>query len=266
KKALDNFARTAKCIASKPSGRGVVYEVTSADLFYLQFRRLSPQDTAELDDTLPVRAANIATARNSKSAGHRHAVQYVLLKAANGPVSWRNGNNETLDLSAATQAQGISALAIEADNTWRTDSALWLVENQALFDRTDWLPRDHPATVIWYSGNLTSVMLDWLSEIRRASQIWHFPDYDGIGLMNFCRLRERLGEQADFWLFPQWQALLKRYGNNAIWQSNLSEFNAASMRLKQCLPADHPLHELTARMSELGMGLEQEAVWLAVAG
>lgn len=266
RKALNDFARSTKCIASNLRGRGVVYEITNPDIFHQHFRNLCPQDALELGENLPTRSANIATARNSKGAKHTHAVQYLLLKAANGPVVWQDGHKATLDLSAATQAQGVSALAIAPGNTWRTDSELWLVENQALFDRTDWLPSNDPATLIWYPGNLTTRLLDWLKETPRASRIWHFPDYDGIGLMNFARLRELLGDQAEFWLFPQWQALLKRYGNGAIWQNNQSEFNAAAQRLQQVLPENHLIHELMASMKANGLGLEQEVIWLAETG
>ncbi len=41
---------------------------------------------------------------------------------------------------AALTVLGAAALAIHAGSTWRSEHPLWLVENQALFDRLDWLP------------------------------------------------------------------------------------------------------------------------------
>ena len=55
-------------------------------------------------------------------------------------------------------------------------SALWLVENQALFDRTDWLPEGTQATLLYYGGQLDGRLLSWLGHRPRfPSQVILLP-------------------------------------------------------------------------------------------
>ena len=55
---------------------------------------------------------------------------------------------------------------------------------------------------------------------------------------------------------PQWESKLARYGSVQIWRDTLRHFTTAVAQL----PA--PVRELTEQMQQLGMALEQEAVWL----
>ena len=125
-----------------------------------------------------------------------------------------------------------------------------------MFDRTDWLPEGTQATLLYYGGQLDGRLLSWLGHRPRASQVILFADYDGVGLSNFARLREALGDACDFWLMPQWESKLARYGSVQLWRDTLRHFTTAVAQL----PA--PVRELTEQMQHLGMALEQEAVWL----
>jgi len=261
RRALEAFARQAGCVRLEPKGRGIVYQVTDPDRLEQHFRKLSPRDHNELDDSLPNRAVNIATARSSKSAGHAHDTSYLLLKAGPGRAEWRDGAGHRLDLRAATDQLGAAALALNADNCWATEGRLWLVENQALFDRLDWLPHETDSSVAYYSGQLSTGLLDWLAERPRAGQVLFFPDYDGVGLLNYARLKKRLGDRVVFWLMPNWPARLKRYGNAGLWQSTLNDFLLARKRLST-LPIDSTVQHLMNTMQQCGLALEQEAVWL----
>ena len=138
---------------------------------------------------------------------------------------------------------------------------MWLIENQALFDDISWLPADASGTLCYYSGQLSSLMLNWLVERPRASQVILFPDYDGIGLQNFARLHELIGDTCKFWLMPDWQERLRLYGNQRIWQDNLANYQDAVSRLRSLgMPSD--LAELCAALQGSGLALEQESVFL----
>lgn len=65
-----------------------------------------------------------------------------------------------MDISANTQIAGASAIAIAASDGWTTDKPIWLVENQALFDRLDWLPAGASGSLIYYGGQLSNLLLD----------------------------------------------------------------------------------------------------------
>lgn len=219
---------------------------------------LSPQLGHSIAQQLPLRAQHVAHARNSKARHHQHCSYYPLLKAVGDSVTWREGEcGAELALSTLTHDFGAATLCVQSNDAWHTEQTLWLVENQALFDRTDWLPEGTLATLMYYGGQLDGRLLTWLSRRSRASRVILFPDYDGVGLANFARLYEVLGDACECWLMPQWESKLARYGSNLLWRATLRHFAGAVDHL----PAY--LRELTTQMQRLGLALEQEAVWLS---
>ena len=255
--ALDQFARQTGAVNCLRQGRGDVYSVCDQAVFDAHVTQLSPQVAPSIAEQLPLRAQHVAHARDSKARRHQHGMYYPLLKAVGGAVSWHEADRDAeLALSAATCDFGAASLRIQPDDAWHTEQALWLVENQALFDRTDWLPEGTQATLLYYGGQLDGRLLSWLGHRPRASQVILFADYDGVGLSNFARLREALGDACDFWLMPQWESKLAGYGSVQLWRDTLRHFTTAVAQL----PA--PVRELTEQMQHLGLALEQEAVWL----
>ncbi|QNM97103.1 DUF7281 domain-containing protein [Chitinimonas koreensis] len=255
--ALDRFARKTGAVRCQRQGRGDVYAIRDQVAFDAHLVDLSPQVEPSLAEQLPLRAQHVAHARDSKARRHQHGSYYPLLKAVGCSVNWCEGKQEVeLPLSTLTRDFGAATLCLQQDDAWHTEQALWLVENQALFDRTDWLPEGTQATLLYYGGQLDGRLLSWLGQRPRASRVILFPDYDGVGLSNFARLREALGDACDFWLMPQWERKLARYGSVQLWRDTLRHFSGAVAYL----PAS--LRELTVQMQNLGLALEQEAVWL----
>ncbi len=259
RRALDTFVRQTGCLSCQPRGRGVVYSISKPDLLLQHWRRLCPTDEADISKDLPARAANIARQRNSKSAGHQHSRYYLLLKAIDGTANWKNDQDKPLAVANLTARYGAATLAIAPQDNWQSQAPLWLVENQALFDQLDWLPTGNSGSIAYYAGQLNTLLLDWLASKPRASQIILFPDYDGVGLMNYARLGERAA--CHFWLMPNWQERLQRFGNADLWQATQKDFHAAAKRIRRFAPSAQ-LHELLHAMQTTGLALEQEAVWL----
>ncbi|MFN4324655.1 MAG: hypothetical protein ACK4FP_02075 [Azonexus sp.] len=257
--ALDRFARQTGAVICQRQGRGDVYRVSDPRLFDIHLSALSPQVGMLTSDDLPLRAQHIAHARDSKARHHQHECYYPLLKAVGDNVRWWLGEQgRELPLSQLTQHFGAASLRIEAGDTWQSGQPLWLVENQALFDRTDWLPVGMQATLLYYGGQLDGRLLAWLGQRPRASRVVLFPDYDGVGLANFARLFAQLGDTCEYWLMPDWQSKLARYGSQRLWQDTLREFTSAVAQLPDYLGP------LTEKMRQSGLALEQEAVWLSV--
>ena len=255
--ALDQFARQTGAVNCLRQGRGDVYTVCNQAVFDAHVTQLSPQVEPSIAELLPLRAQHVAHARDSKARRHQHGSYYPLLKAVGDTVSWREvERGAELALSAATRDFGAASLSIQSDDAWHSEQALWLVENQALFDRTDWLPEGTHATLLYYGGQLDGRLLSWLGHRPRASQVILFADYDGVGLSNFARLREALGDACDFWLMPQWESKLAHYGGVQLWRDTLRHFTTAVAQLPPSV------RELTEQMQHLGLALEQEAVWL----
>ncbi|MBN2680159.1 hypothetical protein HHS34_010780 [Acidithiobacillus montserratensis] len=256
--ALDRFARQTGAVTCQRQGRGDIYRVSDTQLFATHLAALSPQtEIVNMAEHLPLRAQHIAHARDSKARSHQHDCHYPLLKAVGEQVLWRQGEyGSELPLSQLTRKFGASSLCIESADTWQSQQPLWLVENQALFDRSDWLPTETRATLLYYGGQLDGRLLAWLTQRPRASRIVLFPDYDGVGLANFARLYTRLGDACEYWLMPDWQIKLARYGSPQLWQDTFREFTSAISLLPDYLGA------LTEQMRQSGLALEQEAVWL----
>lgn len=262
RRELTSFAQANGCIQIRPQGRGVVFEVVLPAVVEHQWRQLVPIEQSDFSDDLPSRARNIASTRNSKGAEHGHEFSYLLLKAGPGQVDWHDEQGHQLDLRASTDQLGAAAIAIHAGSTWRSEHPLWLVENQALFDRLDWLPSAESASVAYYSGHLSNNLINWLAEHQRVPEIIFFPDYDGVGLLNYARICTRVGNRASFWLMPEWAERLTRFGNAPLWQDTQREFIA--MQSQPVVATFAPeLIELIHQMQLRGMALEQEAVWLS---
>jgi hypothetical protein len=260
RRVLDQLAQRTGALSREPKGGGSVYRIRQARVLQEQLTALRPLAADGIGADLPQRAANIGGSRDSKGRRHRHAQCYLLCKTVGSPVHWNRGKL-SLDLSATVRDAGAAALALTADDDWRTDAPLWLVENQALFDRLDWFPDGGPATVAYYAGQLGGELLGWLANTARAPKVVLFADYDGTGLLNYARLHEATRGECSFWLMPGWPDLLRRFGNRELWQRSHADVERArSMLPQEGLEPD--ISALCEAMAREGAALEQEAIWL----
>jgi hypothetical protein len=262
RRELDLFARHTGALRLTRQGRGARYLLIDAALARAHLVELRPVAAAALDASLPARANNIARMRDSKGRSHTHGTGYLLLKAIGAGVTWRRGDGAMVDISAGTALTGAAAIAIQADDGWHTDAPVWLVENQALFDRLDWLPPDAHGSILYYGGQLSRLLLDWMAQRARASQIVFFPDYDGVGLLNYARLVEKSAAPVEFWLMPEWAARLRKFGSNPVWRNTSRDFQLAVERL-ELLGMPAALKDLCQALAAQGLALEHEAVWLS---
>lgn len=244
-----------------PSGRGVAYRIEDLAVVTVTLQQLSPHQDLPL--SIPPRAANIASTRSSKQGRITHDVTHVFIKTQAQP-NWYDRDRPTEQLQRASEEFGVAALEIGGDKNHSLYSKhpIWLVENQELFDRLDWLPTSEPTSVIWYRGQLHNKLIDWLAAPQRSPFIYLFADYDGVGLNNYRRLKERLGERATFWLMPNWRTLLTRYGQNKLWIDTAREFESFERNAGQWLEQEDELKALIQAMKRQGLALEQEVVWL----
>ena len=88
-----------------------------------------------------------------------------------------------------------------------------------------------------------------------------FADYDGVGLSNYVRLCERLQQQVQFWLMPNWPQKLQHMGNRELWLKNRPLFDSSVAKLNH-LEAAKAVMPLIEAMRYSALALEQEAVFL----
>ncbi|MEC4747297.1 hypothetical protein [Methylomicrobium sp. Wu6] len=139
-----------------------------------------------------------------------------------------------------------------------------LVENQALFDCCDWLPADFNGSLVYYAGQLSEILLQWLATAKRADEVTLFPDYDGIGLSNYVRLLSALppATRLHFYWLPDWQSKIARFGNHDVWIKTRGQFETAMARLKDMNALTDDFKILATLSQTHGKALEQEAIWL----
>ncbi|MCP5175908.1 MAG: hypothetical protein H6996_12515 [Moraxellaceae bacterium] len=258
--ALNEFAQQTGIVAQRPQGRGSLYMVVNQVQLAQYLSILQPIEP-EQTHTLPKRTANLALYRNSKSQAHQHHYYYALIKAMTGQeVIWQH-QQKTLPLTQLTHLAGCASLMIHSQDDWHSTQPLWLVENQALFDDLSWLPAEATGTVLYYAGHIHGVLLDWLAKQPRCSELILFADYDGVGLSNYVRLCERLQQQVQFWLMPNWQQKLQYMGNRELWLNNRPLFDSSVAKLNH-LEAAKAVMPLIEAMRYSALALEQEAVFL----
>jgi hypothetical protein len=204
---LEQFARETRQIEIYKQDRSTVYRVINRQSVINYLRQLHPLDEDSLPSDIPLRSRNIGTDRNSKTGQTGHDCCYLLIKAWDSEVVWQT-DNDAMYPTELTERFGVAAMQIRAGHSlrlcsgqplrlcsgqaWQCNRPLLLVENQALFNQCDWLPQDFNGCLAYYAGQLSDVLLQWLSEQRRTNEVILFPDYDGIGLTNYARLANSL--------------------------------------------------------------------------
>jgi hypothetical protein len=226
-------------------------------------RQLHPLDDVSLPADIPSRSRNVGTDRNSKTGQTGHDCWYLLMKAWDSEVVWRN-DHDAMHPAELTERFGVAALRLFSGQAWQCNRPLLLVENQALFNQCDWLPQDFNGCLIYYAGQLSEVLLQWLSEQKRTDDVILFPDYDGIGLSNYARLAHSLHPDSilQFYWLPDWERKLATFGNAEIWLKTRVQFENAFEKLSAMIALNDDLIKL-GHLSQLhGKALEQESIWL----
>lgn len=260
---LDQFSRDTRLIERTSQARGTVYRVIDRQSLIPYLRQLHPLDDDSLPSDLPARSRNIGKDRNSKTGQTGHDCCYLLMKAWDSNVVWENENN-IMSPSELTERFGVAALRISAGHVWQCNSPILLVENQALFDRCDWIPINFKGCLAYYAGQLSDVLLQWFSIQKRTENVILFPDYDGIGLSNYVRLLDSLHPEStlQFYWLPNWEDKLATFGNTDTWLKNRVHFENAFARLSAMNALNDDFIKLGRLSQHHGKALEQESIWL----
>jgi hypothetical protein len=263
RKELEQFAQSTRQIEVLKQGRSTVYRIINRQSVINYLRQLHPLDNESLPANLPVRSRNIGTERHSKIGKTSHDCCYLLMKAWDAEVVWDDGNS-ILQVSELTENFGAAVLQISLGQAWQSNRPLLLVENQALFDRCDWLPEKFNGSLAYYAGQLSELFLQWLAEQKRTDVVILFPDYDGVGLSNFVRLNNALHPDTllQFYWLPDWEHKLKIFGSTKVWQETRVLFENAMQKLQTMNVLNDDLIKLGALSQHYGKALEQESIWL----
>lgn len=264
RKQLDEFALRTRQIEVMREGRSTVYRILNRAALQNYYQQLHPIDPSDLSEDLPNRSRNIGVNRNSKKGRSGHETYYLLMKAWDKDVSWQDGQY-SLPVATLTRQFGAAVLQINPNQAWQCNRSLLLVENQALFDRPDWLEADFDGCLIYYAGRISDLVLNWFAALPRCQELVLFPDYDGVGLSIYQRLAQTLPKTTAlrfFWM-SDWQRKLVEFGDKEIWANTRTQFENAFAKLDQLGLANEQFKELAYLSQRHGKSLEQEAIWLS---
>jgi hypothetical protein len=264
RKALEVFSRNTRLIEIVKEGRSTVYRVRNRLALQSYFQQIHPLNESDLPEDLPNRSLNVGINRNSKKGKSGHQSLYLLMKAWAEGVVWQEEDQSTLPVTNATQQFGAAALQVNLAQKWSCNRSLLLVENQALFDRCDWLNASFDGCMIYYAGQISDLLLQWFSLHQRSQHVVLFPDYDGVGLSNYVRLAQAIHPDTtlEFYWLPNWQDKLVKFGDTEIWTHTRTQFENAFDKLRASGLLDERFQELAHLSQFHGKALEQESIWL----
>lgn len=247
------------------AGRGEVVLVRNKPAFEAWLRQRFPFFGGEV--TIPDgahRAGAVAFRRDSKSAGLGVDKEVLHLRAFGHSSPTVSVDGLDMPVVELTARHGVAACLIGQNSVIRVSAGrVLLVENLECYLRAESLVPD-ASVVLNASGRVSERLVKCLARSQLGTEpLLHLPDYDPVGLSEYRRLREALGERVTLYVPNDLEARFARFGNRSL--INAKPRNRALLEQLNNLP--WPCEE-SARVftliKELGAGLEQEALLLTL--
>jgi hypothetical protein len=161
-----------------------------------------------------------------------------------------------VETTRLTIENGVFAFSLTDETPFRLCGACLLIENPAMFHAFENLGLEIPLA-IYTGGRCSNRFLNWIaSNAQRGLKILHLPDYDPLGLTEFLRLYERLGQTVSLYTPNTLQSLFRTYSKGALLEDDKNQRMLMELRKSK-----HPsIKKVVAMMDESNAGLEQEAM------
>lgn len=213
--------------------------------------------TATTVPNAPSRIAGVAQFRNSKS----------LLSDTSEIVNLRSWSQNALTISGshtqaadATRMHGLFSFLLDPDRPYSLNGVCALVENPAVFTHIEHLKLGIDLA-IYYHGRVTNRLLNWLKESHtKDCRFLHLPDYDPVGLTEYIRLRNQLGDRLQLHLPKDLAERFAKFSDASILRKTK---NLATLKHVR----ESPLHEVQKVVKHIDRHnavLEQEALFLDI--
>lgn len=236
------------------AGAGRVFKVVNLRIVEKEIISLDPNiDVNALSSS---RLRNLAINKDTKAGLTTLEYSYYLCKAIGDNVFVNEVN-----VSDVSKSIGCFALPIKDDSEGVVcKDGLLLVENQQILDDLRWVPDDFKGIVLYYAGNLSIRLRNWIKNSSFAF-ITHFPDYDAVGISNFANLIKDIPSAKWFWM-SNWKVKLAKYGCKELRRKGNQEsmFENLWTNFKENGFPEIGLEDLMTEIRKQGKMLEQEAV------
>lgn len=217
------------------------------------------------------RAAAVALRRDSKATGDGVSRSIISMRA------WEPGTNtvridgKPLEVTALTRTHNVAASVISNVTVLDLGRAqAMLVENLECFLAAETLGT--AATLALYSGGRVSERLITCLARSQLGQtpLLHLPDYDPVGLDDYLRLKQQLGERVRLFVPSDLEQRFERFSaTSLITEKRRNRELLEKFMAERPKPADWPCAE-SAQVFQLirhhGAGLEQESLFIGSGG
>lgn len=245
------------------AGRGEVVWVRNRPAFEEWLRQRFPTFSKQVSiPTGATRAGAVALRRDSKAGnqGVQHEVLHLRAFGDSTPLVSVDGRD--LPVVELTARHGVAACLITAHSVIDvTRGHVLLVENLECFLRAEALVAE-AALVLNASGRVSERLVKCLARSQLGAQpLLYLPDYDPVGLSEYMRLREALGERVRLYVPNDLNERFERFGNRDLIvgkprnRSLLEQLNDAQW---PCVESA----QVFSLIKAFGAGLEQEALLL----
>lgn len=229
------------------SGSGLVVTLKKPDV--LQSFYLSRYPNAGKVVYGSPRASAVATFRNAKRT-RRSDMEPVLLRAMSSIICMRD--KDEYDLLATTRLAGAACLLLEPEHFWSFSADVAIVENLECFLHFEQMSISADV-VLYAAGRLSDLALQWIaSESLSACRFIHCGDYDPVGLDEFLRLHNLIGERVTLHIPANLKDLVSKYGRPEL----IGDSTAVLRRLRGT--SSPAVIEVMSILDDTGCGLEQE--------
>lgn len=212
----------------------------------------------DLPDSDSSQVKAVAQFRNAKALPS-NLPEIVCLRSTRDGALLRDG--VIVETTRATKQNGVFAFTLTDHAPFALQGACALVENLAVFHSFEKLGLE-PNLAIWTGGVSSNRFIGWLAaSVPRGLRVLHLPDYDPVGLSEFLRQHERLGEAITLFLADDLPILFRRHCNTALLADEKNQ-----RTLMQLRKARHPaVQQVVALIDEFNGGLEHEAIFITSA-
>jgi len=208
-----------------------------------------------IPDTESSQIRAVAQFRNAKALRSNLPEIVCLRSTRDGGLLW---NGDVVATSQSTLQNGLFAFTLTEQCPFRLHGACALIENLAVFHSFETLALE-PTLAIWTAGVSSNRFIKWLTAcVGEDTAILHLPDYDPVGLSEFLRLSETLGEAVSLHLPDNLATLFRCYSKRSLLADAKNQRMLMDLRRAQ-----HPsVRRVVALMDEFNGGLEHEAIFI----
>lgn len=206
------------------------------------------------------RARAIALRRSSKSGTHGVVRGILHLRSPADPLLDIAIDGADLPVGPLTRRHGLAATLINDASRLQTETRLALIENLELFLQAESVLPDRPL-MLHSAGAISDRLIGCLARSSFPSPLLHLPDYDPVGLRDYLRLRQMLGDRVSLFVPTDLEERFDQFGDRDLLTKKPRNRSLLAKLAHVTWPCPESAR-VFALVKSTGCGLEQECLLL----